>query len=331
MNTKNLGRTGAKVSPLCLGCMNFGSGADETQSVAMMHRALDAGINFWDTADVYSGRGKSETIVGKALEGKRDQVFLATKVHGKMGDLPNDQGNSRLHIIKGCEDSLKRLGVDHIDLYQIHRPQNDIPIDETLRALDDLIRMGKVRYIGTSTFAAYQVVESLWASEKLGLNRFVCEQPPYNLLDRRIERELLPVCKSYGLGVIPWSPLGGGMLTGKYKRDEEAPEGSRYSGGKFRQGQEISEGTWDVVEGLRQLCDEKGVNMDAFALAWVGAQDAVTSPIIGPKTMEQLEDNLKSLEVEISDEDKQRVDELIAPGTAVAEYYSADWKAPLYR
>ena len=216
-------------------------------------------------------------------------------------------------------------------LYQIHRPQNDIPIDETLRALDDLITAGKVRYIGTSTFAAYQIVESLWASEKLGLNRFVCEQPPYNLLDRRIERELLPVCQSYGIGVIPWSPLGGGMLTGKYKRDEAAPEGARYSEGKFRNGQPVSDATWDVVEGLRSLCEEKGVAMDAFALAWVAAQPAVTSPIIGPKTMEQLEDNLKALDMEISDEDKKRVDELIKPGTSVAEYYNADWKAPTYR
>ena len=311
--------------------MNFGSGADENQSVAMMHRALDAGINFWDTADVYSGRGKSETIVAKGLEGRRDQVFLATKVHGKMGDGPNDEGNSRLHIIKGCEDSLRRLNVEHIDLYQIHRPQNDVPIDETLRALDDLITAGKVRYIGTSTFAAYQIVESLWASEKLGINRFVCEQPPYNLLDRRIERELLPVCQTYGIGVIPWSPLGGGMLTGKYKRDEQAPQGSRYEAGKFRDGREIPAQTWNVVEGLRALCDEKGVNMDAFALAWVAAQKGVTSPIIGPKTMEQLEDNLRALDVEISDDDNKRVDELIAPGTSVADYYNADWKAPLYR
>ncbi len=309
--------------------MNFGWGTEGDEAVSIMHRALDAGLNFWDTADVYN-RGNSETIVGKALEGKRDQVFLATKVHGKMGDRPNDEGNSRLHIIKGCEDSLRRLNVDHIDLYQIHRPQNDVPIDETLRALDDLIRAGKVRYVGTSTFAAYQIVESLWASEKLGLNRFVCEQPPYNLLDRRIERELLPVCQSYGLGVIPWSPLGGGMLTGKYKRDEQAPEGSRFADGKFR-GKPVSDATWNVVEGLRALCEEKGVNMDAFALAWVEAQAGVTSPIIGPSSMEQLEANLGALDIEISDEDNARVDELIAPGSAVAEFYNADWKAPLYR
>jgi aryl-alcohol dehydrogenase-like predicted oxidoreductase len=324
MDYKPLGRTGAKVSPLCLGCMNFGSSTDEADSIAIMHRALDAGITFWDTADVYSGT-KSEEVVGKALEGKRDDVFLATKVHGKVGERPNDQGNSRLHIIKGCEDSLRRLNVEHIDLYQIHRPQSGVPIDETLRALDDLIRAGKVRYIGTSTFSAYQLVESLWESEKLGLNRFVCEQPPYNLLDRRIERELLPFCEKYGFGVIPWSPLAGGMLTGKYRRGEQGPEGSRYQSGKFRSGEEVSDATWDVIEGVQKLAEDKGAAMDAFALAWVMEQKTISSPIIGPRTMEQMEDNLKALDVEISEEDSKRVDELIKPGTHVAEYYQADF------
>ncbi len=324
MDYKVLGRTGARVSPLCLGCMNFGSGADEAASVAIMHRALEAGLNFWDTANVYS-RGVSETYVGKALQGKRDEVFLATKVHGKMGDGPNDSGNSRLNIIKGCEASLKRLQVDHIDLYQIHRPQAEVPIDETLGALDDLIRAGKVRYIGTSTYAAYQLVESLWVSEKLGLNRFVTEQPPYNLLDRRVERELLPVARTYGFGVIPWSPLAGGMLTGKYRKDEKGPSGSRYESGKFRSGEEVNDATWAVVEGVRALAEEKGVAMDAFALAWVLHQPGITSPIIGPKTMEQLEDNLKALDVAITEEDRKRVDALIKPGTHVAEYYGADF------
>jgi aryl-alcohol dehydrogenase-like predicted oxidoreductase len=194
-----------------------------------------------------------------------------------------------------------------------------------LRALDDLIRQGKVRYIGTSTFSAYQLVESLWESEKLGLNRFVCEQPPYNLLDRRIERELLPFCEKYGFGVIPWSPLAGGMLTGKYRRGQQNPEGSRYENGKFRNGQEISDAVFDVIEGVAKLAEEKGVAMDAFALAWVGAQKTISSPIIGPRTMEQLEDNLKALEVEISDEDNARIDGLIPPGTHVAEYYQADF------
>jgi aryl-alcohol dehydrogenase-like predicted oxidoreductase len=211
--------------------MNFGGAGNESEadSIAIMNRALDAGLFFWDTADVY-GAGESEKVVGKALQGKRDSVFLASKGHGKMGDGPNDWGNSRAHLMKACEDSLRRLGVDHIDLYQIHRPQSSVPIDETLRALDDLIRAGKIRYIGTSTFGAYQLVESLWESEKLGLNQFVCEQPPYNLLDRRIERELLPFCAKYGFGVIPWSPLAGGVLTGKYRRDEQAPADSRYKG-----------------------------------------------------------------------------------------------------
>ncbi|MBW3636758.1 MAG: aldo/keto reductase, partial [Armatimonadetes bacterium] len=182
-----------------------------------------------------------------------------------------------------------------------------------------------VRYLGTSTFSAYQLVESLWESEKWGLNRFVCEQPPYNLLDRRIERELLPFCEKYGFGVIPWSPLAGGMLTGKYRRGEQGPEGSRYQSGKFRSGEEVNDATWDVIEGVEQLAKDKGTAMDAFSLAWVMAQKTISSPIIGPKTMEQLEDNLKALDVEISEEDSKRVDGLIKPGTHVAEYYQADF------
>src|SRR4028119_1200945 len=232
MEYRVLGRTGAKVSPLCLGCMNFGWGTAEAEAIKIIHRALDEGINFVDTADVY-GQGASETITGKALKKRRDGVFLATKVHGKMGEGPNDQGNSRLHIMQGCDASLKRLGVDHIDLYQIHRPQSGVPIDETLRALDDLIRAGKVRYIGTSTFAAWQLVESLWHSEKYALNRFVCEQPPYNMLDRRIERELLPLCQTYGIATIPWAPIAGGLLSGKYRLNQTRPEGSRYEKGAF--------------------------------------------------------------------------------------------------
>jgi aryl-alcohol dehydrogenase-like predicted oxidoreductase len=304
--------------------MNFGWGADEAESIKIIHRALDAGINFLDTADVY-GQGASETITGKALKKKRDGVFLATKVHGRMGEGPNDTGNSRLHIMQGCDASLKRLGVDHIDLYQIHRPQSGVPIDETLRALDDLIRAGKVRYIGTSTFAAWQLVESLWQSEKWQLNRFVCEQPPYNLLDRRIERELLPLAQTYGFGVIPWSPLAGGMLTGKYKRDKKGPKGSRYESGKFRSGEEVPAAAWDVIELAEAMAKEKGCKMDALALAWTLTHPAISSPIIGPRTMEQLLGNLKALDVEITDDDKKRIDAVIKPGTHVAEYYQADF------
>src|SRR5258708_4902560 len=230
MEYRALGRTGVHVSPLCLGCMNFGWGTEDDESFRIIHAALDAGINFLDTANVY-GRGASETITGKALAigGRRDKGFLATKVHGTMDDVdPNAKGKSRFHIIRQCEASLRRLQTDHIDLSQLHRPQPEIPVDETLRAMDDLIRAGKVLYIGTSTYGAWQLVEALWVAKELGLNRFVCEQPPYNILDRRIERELIPMCRTYGFGIIPWSPIAGGLLTGKYRKDAPAPPRSRY-------------------------------------------------------------------------------------------------------
>lgn len=330
MDLKNLGRTGVQVPPLCLGCMNFGWGTDEGEAISIMNAAFDKGLYFWDTADIYS-KGTSETMVGKGLAGRRDEIFLATKVHNKMSERPNDWGNSRAHIIKGCEDSLRRLGTDHIDLYQIHRPQSDVAIDETLRALDDLIRSGKVRYIGTSTFAAWQLCDSLWQSEKLGLNRFVCEQPPYNIFDRRAERELFPFAQTYGFGIIPWSPLAGGLLTGKYRRNEKGPEGSRYEAGTFRSGEPVSSATWDVVEDVEALAREKGCAMDAFALAWVMSHPAVSSPIIGPRTLEQFLGNLAALEVRITKEDKARVDALVKPGTHVASYYEADFGPSQHR
>ncbi len=233
MEYRNLGRTGVKVSTFCLGCMNFGSITEEAKSIKIIQTAIDEGINFLDTANAYS-RGRSEEVVGKALKesSKRDRIVLATKVFYQMDDEdPNAQGTSRRHIIQQCEASLRRLQTDYIDLYQIHRPTSDIPIDETLRALDDLIRSGKVRYIGTSNFAAWQIIESLWVSKELGLNRFVCAQPTYHILDRSIERELVPMALTYGTAIIPWSPLAGGFLTGKYKRGEKRPEGSRYEKG----------------------------------------------------------------------------------------------------
>src|SRR5579884_3188234 len=269
MEYRALGRTGAQVSVWCLGAMTFGWKTDQEEAIRMVDRFLDQGGNFLDTANVYS-RGQSEVMVGNALkrDGKREKVFLATKVHGKMADDdPNAWGNTRFHILKACEDSLRRLQTDHIDLYQIHRPQSSVPIDETLRALDDLVRSGKVRYIGTSTYAAWQVLESLWVSKEYGLNRFVSEQPPYHILDRRIERELIPMAQTYGLGIIPWSPLAGGKLTGKYHRESAPPEGSRYTNDRFR-GAPVSEAVWRVVEGVRSLCQEKGCSMADFALAW---------------------------------------------------------------
>ena len=328
MEYRSLGRTGAQVSALCLGCMNWGdpnSGTSEEDSIRIMHRAIDAGINFFDTADVYS-RGISETITGKALaqNGRRDRVFLATKVYNKMDDIdPNAWGSHRYHIMKACEDSLRRLGTDHIDLYQMHRPKSSIPIDETLRALDDLIRQGKVRYIGTSTFGAWQLVESLWAAKELGLNRFICEQPPYNLLDRRIERELLPCCRTYGIGVIPWAPIAGGLLTGKYRLNQPRPQGARYEKGAFAN--RDNDRALAKVEEYLHYCEGRQVAPAHFALAWCLAQTGVTSPIIGPRTMEQMEDYLKALDVTITEEDSKQMDAIFEPGTHVSNYYSADF------
>ncbi len=334
MEYRSLGRTGVKVSSLCLGCMMFGGKTTPADSAAIIDRALDAGINFLDTANVYS-TGRSEEATGEALKrnGKRNEVVLATKVHGKMGPGPNDMNNTRRHIIEQCEASLRRLQTDWIDLYQIHRPQSDMPIDETLRAMDDLVRSGKVRYIGTSTFAAWQMIESLWVSKEYGLNRFVCEQPPYNLLDRRIERELLPMAQSYGIATIPWSPLAGGLLTGKYSRDSQPPEDSRYANADanpmYRR--RMNDAIWDVIEGLDVIAKEKGTSLSQLSLAWVMHQPGVTSPIIGPRTMEQLEDNLKAVDVTITDEDRKAIDRIIRPGTHVSPYYEADWGVSQHR
>ncbi|MHB8296569.1 MAG: aldo/keto reductase [Acidimicrobiales bacterium] len=294
--------------------------------------ALDAGVNFIDTANVYS-RGRSEEAVGHALAGagKRDRVVLATKVHGRMDDDdPNASGNSRRHIIAQCDASLRRLETDWIDLYQVHRPSSAVPIDETLRALDDLVRAGKIRYFGFSTFAAWQVVESIWVAKELGTNRVVCEQPPYHLLDRRIERELIPVAQSYGLGVIPWSPLASGFLTGKYRRGEEAPAGSRIgsqSTGKdlHHNGRSFGEAAFGVLDAVSSLAAGKGCTTAQLALAWCRDQPGITSPIIGPRTMDQLEDNLGSLEVSLDDADRARLDTVAPPGRAVVAYYEADF------
>ena len=228
MEYRKLGRTGVKVSPLCLGTMMFGKRGndDHADSIRIIHRALDAGINFVDTANVYSN-GESEEIVGKALKDRRDQVILATKVHGARGDGPNDRGNSRVHILREVENSLRRLQTDYIDLYQIHRPDPATPIEETLRALDQLVRDGKVRYIGSSTFAAWELVESYWTSAHFNISRFECEQPPYSIFVRAIEKDVLPVCEKYGSGVIPWSPLNRGWLAGKYRKGKDVDPQSR--------------------------------------------------------------------------------------------------------
>jgi aryl-alcohol dehydrogenase-like predicted oxidoreductase len=333
MEYRNFGRTGIKVSSLCLGCMMFGGKTPAADSYDIIDRALDAGINFLDTANVYS-IGRSEEVTGEALKrsGKRHGIVLATKVHGKMGEGVNDLGNSRRHIIEQCEASLRRLQTDYIDLYQIHRPQPDIPIDETLRALDDLVRAGKVRYLGSSTFAAWQLVESLWVAKELGLHRFVCEQPPYNLLDRRIERELLPAARTYGFATIPWSPLAGGLLTGKYKRGEEPPEGARFADQTnpiYRR--RLNDRIYDVIEGLQPIAEDKGVTLSQLSLAWVMQQPGVTSPIIGPRTMDQLEDNLKAYDVTFTDDDLRQINRVARRGDSVAPFYEAEFGPHPYR
>jgi len=335
MEYRSLGRTGIQVSQLCLGCWMFGGKTEPEDAYDIIDRALDAGVNFLDTANVYS-RGQSEIVTGDALarNGKRDRIVLATKVHGRMDDDdPNASGNARRHIIEQCEASLKRLQTDYIDLYQIHRPQSEIPIDETLRALDDLVRSGKVRYIGTSTFAAWQLVESLWAAKELGLNRFVTEQPPYSLVDRRIERELLPMAQTYGFGVIPWSPLAGGLLTGKYRRDQDFPSDSRYADveGRPWMASRLTEGVFDVVDILEPIALEKGCTLAQLAIAWVAHQPGVTCPIIGPRTMAQFEDNLKALSVTFTQDELDRIDEMIPPGSAVSPFYEADFGPHPYR
>jgi aryl-alcohol dehydrogenase-like predicted oxidoreductase len=334
MEYRSLGRTGVKVSELCLGCMMFGGRTEESPSMDIIDRAIDGGINFLDTANVYS-RGSSEEVVGKALKrnGKRDYVVLATKVHGVMDDDdPNMQGNHRRHIIQQCEASLRRLQTDHIDLYQIHRPDSQIPIDETLGALDDLIRAGKVRYVGTSTYAAWQLMEAQLVARELGLNRFVSEQPPYHLLDRRIERELVPYAQTYGVALIPWSPLAGGFLTGKYRRDTDSPGDSRYGQDPQRGGRNhFVDEAWATLDVVEKIAGEKNCTAGQVALAWCKDKPGITSPIIGPRTMEQLEDNLGAAEVKLTDGDHARLDEASSPGRASVPYYEADFGPHAFR
>jgi aryl-alcohol dehydrogenase-like predicted oxidoreductase len=327
MEYRSLGRTGTKVSALCLGCMMFGGRTAEQESFDIIDRAIDAGLNFFDTANVY-GRGRSEEVVGKALQrnGKRSRIVLATKVFGRMDDEdPNAWQSHRRHILEQCEASLRRLQTDYIDLYQLHRPTSEIPIDETLRALDDLVRSGKVRYTGTSTFAAWQVMESLWVSKEYGLNRFISEQPPYHLLDRRIERELAPMARTYGIALLPWSPLAGGFLTGKYRRGEARPEESRLGKESAWADAHFKEESFKVLDVLEKLAGEKGCTVSQLALAWCARQPGITSPIIGPRTLEQLEDNLGALAVEIGEADHKLIDEAAPPGRAIVSYYEADF------
>jgi aryl-alcohol dehydrogenase-like predicted oxidoreductase len=337
MEYRTLGRTGVEVSVHCLGAMMFGAwgNKDHDDSIRIIHKALDSGINFIDTADVYAA-GESEEIVGKALKGRREDVVLATKVHGSMGEARNMRGNSRLWIMREVEASLKRLGTDHIDLYQLHRPDPQTDLEDTLSAFDDLVRQGKVRYVGSSTFPAWQIVEAHWISERRGLTRLACEQPPYSIFVRSIERDVLPVTQRYGMGAIVWSPLAGGWLTGKYRRDGGLPPGSRGErftkanhpvARRFDLSRPGNQRKLDLVDSLSVVADKAGLLLTHMANAFVLMHPGVTSSIIGPRTMEQLDDLLAGADVRLDADTLDAIDDLVVPG----EYFEPSdrgWEEP---
>jgi aryl-alcohol dehydrogenase-like predicted oxidoreductase len=318
MKMRMLGRTGVQVSPLCLGAMMFGAmgNPDHDDSVAIVHAALDAGINFVDTADVYSN-GESEEIVAKALVGRRDEIVLATKFFGPMGRDLNQQGGSRRWIMREVENSLRRLGTDRIDLYQVHRPDSRVDIDETLGALTDLVRAGKVLNIGSSTFQPSQIVEAQWVAERRGRERFVCEQPPYSMLVRGIETDVLPTCARYDMGVIPWSPLAGGWLSGKWRRGGETLTSRRAARFPDRYDFTLPENQrkLEAAYALGELADEVGVPLPHLAVAFVINHPTVTAAIIGPRTMEQLTSQLGAVDVVLTKDVLDRIDAIVAPGT----------------
>ena len=320
MEQRRLGRTGVSVSKLCLGAMMFGDWGtkDHGESVRIIHRALDAGIDFIDTADVYS-HGESEVIVGEALAGgRRDDVVLATKVHSPMGYDPNHRGNSRRWIMREAEDSLRRLGTDWIDLYQIHRPDPDTDIDETLGALTDLVRAGKVRYIGHSTFPASAIVEAQWTAQDRGREQFRSEQPPYSILVRGVEAEVLPTCQRYGMGVIPYSPLAGGWLSGRYRKDAEVTGPMSYArqrlANRFDMSLPENQRKLEAAEQLAELAGQSGLTLIQLAIAFVLRHPAVTAAIIGPRTMDHLESQLAAADVNLSDDVLDHIDKIVPPG-----------------
>jgi len=321
MEYRRLGATGVAVSPLCLGAMMFGrfGNTDHDECVRIIHAALDAGINFIDTADMYS-RGESEEIVGKALAGRRENVVLATKFHNPMGRDPNMRGNSRRWIVRAVEDSLRRLQTDYIDLYQVHRPDPTTDIDETLSALSDLVHQGKVRVIGSSTFPAHAIVEAQWVAQDRGRERFRCEQPPYSMFVRGIEADVLPVCEQNGMGVIPWSPLAGGWLTGRYRQGQELPTTGRAAliPEQFDPANPGNRRKAELIEELLKVASDAGCSLVHLALAFVLEHPAVTAAIIGPRTMEQMVDQRPAAELVLDQGILDRIDEIVPPGTNVS-------------
>jgi aryl-alcohol dehydrogenase-like predicted oxidoreductase len=322
MEMRKLGGTGVEVSALCLGAMMFGANGntDHDDCLSIMHAAFDAGINFVDTADVYS-RGESEKIVGKAISGRRADIVLATKVHGPMGDGPNKAGNSRRWIIEECENSLRRLGTEYIDLYQIHRPDPSMDIDETLGALTDLIRQGKIRYAGSSTFGAAEIVEAQWVAERRNRERFVCEQPPYSILVRGVEREILPACRQYRMGVIPWSPLAGGWLSGKFRKGVTEVDSHRAqrNPGQYDLTTPDNQRKLEAADALANLADDAGMSLPVMSVAWVNNHPGVTAAIIGPRTMDQLTSQLDAGVTNLGTDLLDAIDKVVPPGTNLIE------------
>jgi aryl-alcohol dehydrogenase-like predicted oxidoreductase len=319
MQHRPLGRTGVQVSNLCLGTMMFGAWGtkDHDESIRIIHRALDAGVNFVDTADVYS-QGESEEIVGKALKGRRDDVILATKFFMPFDDDPNHRGGSRRWIMQEVEHSLRRLGTDHIDLYQMHRYDPDVDLDETLGALTDLVRAGKVRYIGHSTFPASALVDAQYIARDRGRERFVTEQPTYSILTRNIEHEILPLTQRYGMGVLSYSPLAGGWLSGRYRKDEHSgPVASARPANRFDMSLPENQRKLDAADALGKLADDAGIGLIDLAIAFVLRHPGVTSAIIGPRTMEHLESQLAAADVELSEDLLNRIDEIVPPGVTL--------------
>jgi 1-deoxyxylulose-5-phosphate synthase len=324
MPRRPFGRTGVDIAPLVLGAMNFGDPTPPAESAIMLARAIDAGITLVDTADVY---GDSEQVVGDALaaSGRRDEVLLATKVGLPRGDAPPGYWHRREHLVASCERSLRRLRTDRIDLYQLHRPSDVVPLEETIGVLGELVEAGKVRWIGSSTFPAWMVMDELAFARASDLPRFVSEQPPYNLLDRRIENELLPLADRYGLAVLPWSPIGGGVLSGRYDSVDQLPEGSRAARLPLTRDRVTGPGL-EVAAAVAELARARGLTTSQLALLWVKEQPGVTAPIVGPRTVEQLEDALAVLDRGLDDDARAACDVLVHPGNAVVDFHNtAGW------
>ena len=325
MEYRQLGRSGVRVSSLCVGTMTWGNTTDEPAAQEILDTAMDRGVNFFDTANVYT-RGTSEEILGRAMarDGKRDKLFVATKFTGNMGDGPNEGGSSRYHIMQQAEASLKRLGTDHIDLYYVHFMDMRTPVDEVLGALDDLVRQGKVRYLGTSKWVPSLLTEAILTSTRYGWSRFVAEQPPYNLLDRSIEKELVWAALRHGVGLVPWAPLATGMLTGQYSSVDDHPEGSRNQSGRGIGASRMTDAAIERVKALLPLAATRGITMAQFALAWVHQQPGVTAPILGVRKLDHLTSALDALEITLTAEELDQADAAAAPGSAVSDYWDAN-------